>query len=262
MNHFLKNILDNKMLEVQQLKKNMSPHTKAKKIYDGKFKNALLKKPTGRVIAEIKRCSPSKGKLAEIPDAAQLATQYLQGGAVAISVLTDQKFFSGSLDDLTTVSRIMHTTPCAVLRKDFIIDTVQLIESAEHGADAVLLIAGVLKDQLSHFIETAYTLGLDTLVEVHDEDECKLAIASGAQIIGVNHRNLNSFEMENDRALSLLNRIPKNIISVAESGIHTAQHGAALCLSGFNAVLIGEALVTSTQPESFIHQVRQLCAHK
>lgn len=262
MNHFLEKILHNKMLEVQVLKKHMPCDEHSKKIYNGKFKNALLNGPAGRIIAEIKRCSPSKGRLADIPDVAKLAECYAEGGAAAISVLTEQKFFLGSLQDLEIVSHTLHHTACAVLRKDFIIDTTQLIESVQYGADAVLLIACVLKDRLPLFIEAAYNIGLDCLVEVHNETECLYAIASGAQIIGINHRDLDSFQMIEDRALSLLNHIPDNILKVAESGIHTEARAAELCLAGFNAVLIGEALVKAEKPNLFIQQARTLCAQK
>lgn len=259
MNNFLEEILSHKKSEVALLKTTSLAQKKIKKSYNGKFKKTLSSGPSGRVIAEIKRRSPSKGLLAEILDVASLATCYQRSSAAAISVLTDQQFFSGSLEDLQTTSRVLQYSNCAVLRKDFIIDTIQLTETVEHGADAVLLIAGVLQDQLAFFIETAKTLGLDTLVEVHDDEECLHAIKSGAEIIGINHRDLCSFHMHDDRAIALLKLLPKNIIKVAESGIHSKERAAELCLAGFDAVLIGEALVTAKQPDLFIRGIQKLC---
>lgn len=262
MNNFLEEILYNKMIEVALLKKTPLAQKQTKKPYTGKFKKALSSGYIGRVIAEIKRRSPSKGLLAEISDVGALAECYQKSGAAAVSILTDKNFFSGSLEDLQTASKILQPTPCAALRKDFIVDTIQLIETIEHGADAVLLIAAVLKNQLPFFIETTHQLGLDALVEVHDEEECIYAIKSGAQIIGINHRNLHSFKMANDRAVALLKHIPKNIIKVAESGIHSKERAAELCLAGFDAVLIGEALVTTQEPDLFIRGVQQLCVRE
>lgn len=216
---------------------------------------AALTQPKLAVIAEIKRRSPSKGDLAAIADPVNLAQQYVQGGAQAISILTDQKFFSGSLQDLQQVDQAMQkgiipATP--ILRKDFIIDRLQILEAVAAGADAVLLIVAVLGKKTQQLLEQVHALGIHALVEVHNEQEIALAVASGAQIIGVNNRNLTDFTIHTQHALNLVEKIPKNIIKIAESGILDAQLARDYHAAGYDAVLVGEALVKATDPVAFI----------
>jgi indole-3-glycerol phosphate synthase len=259
MTDFLKQILQSKQTEVNSLKKRLlrMPKDVVKKLNNPvkAAKLHLLASELGKlpltVIAEIKRCSPSKGFLAKIDDPAGLACRYALGGAKSISVLTESHYFQGSHADLRSVKKeINQSVP--ILRKDFIIDPIQLLESLFMGADIVLLIASVLKTRLREFIQKTKSMGLESIVEVHDEAELELAVESGAEIIGINNRNLTNFEISLDVAFGLIERIPHGIFTVAESGIsHPSQ--ARLChQAGFSGVLIGEALVRTDNPERFI----------
>jgi len=198
------------------------------------------------IIAEIKKASPSKGLLTRQFDPSRAAQAYLRGGAAALSVLTDEQFFQGSLGDLEA-ARAAAALP--VLRKDFTIDEAQVIEAAAHGADAVLLIAALLsEDQLRRYRELAEQLGMAALVEVHGESELAAAIGSGARIIGVNNRDLRTFQVTLDISLELAPRIPANVVKVAESGIHTRSDLARLASAGFQAFLVGERLMRASDP--------------
>jgi indole-3-glycerol phosphate synthase len=195
------------------------------------------------IIAEIKKASPSKGVLQPNFHPAFLAHAYEQGGAACLSVLTDKKYFQGSLHDLEA-ARAAVTIP--VLRKDFIIDRVQIYEAAAHGADAILLIAAVLEvSQLRNFRELASSLDMASLVEVHDQEELQQAVDSGAEIIGVNNRDLETFEVSLDTSLRLSYLMPASAIRVSESGIHTRADIELLRGAGFEAFLIGELLMRS-----------------
>jgi indole-3-glycerol phosphate synthase len=211
----------------------------------------VLKQKNLSVIAEIKRRSPSKGILHSTLNPAVLAKQYVAGGAAAISVLTDAHF-GGSLQDLKTVIEACPGMP--VLRKDFIIDEKQLYETARSGAHAVLLIAAVLQEQLSAFVQLAKSYGLETLVEVHNLDELKLAERAGAEIIGVNHRNLTTFEVSLDT--SLVSHFAPTVVKVAESGIFTATQASLMRRAGYDAILVGEALVKAEDPK---HLLQEFC---
>lgn len=217
------------------------------------FRNALLIDAMA-IIAEIKRKSPSKGKMADITDPVLLAQRYIAGGASALSVLTDQKFFGGHLDDLVNIAAAIHGQIIPILRKEFIIDTLQIAEAAAAGASAVLCIVAVLGKQTREMLEYAHTLGLDVLVEIHDRHELDVALDSGADIIGINNRDLTTFTVNTDRAFEIAAAIPAHIIKVAESGITHPSLVHEYYQAGFNAVLIGEALVTSSQPEEFIRE--------
>ncbi len=195
------------------------------------------------VIAEIKKASPSKGVLLEdfYPDS--IAQAYQQGGAAALSVLTDEKHFQGSLSDLET-ARAAVSLP--VLRKDFTIDGYHVHQAAAHGADAILLIAAILSErQMREFRELAENYRMSALVEVHDDEELKSAIASGARIIGVNNRNLHTFEVDLAVSLCLAEKIPPGVVKVAESGIHSPADVQRLCAAGYQAMLVGEHLMKS-----------------
>lgn len=198
------------------------------------------------IIAEIKKASPSKGVLQPDFHPALLAHAYEEGGAACLSVLTDKQYFQGSWSDLEA-ARAAVTLP--VLRKDFTIDRLQIFEAAAHGADAILLIAAVLDTlELQSFREVASSLGLDSLVEVHNNDELTKAIDSGAAIIGVNNRNLDTFEVSLDTSLRLSYRMPANVVRVSESGIHNRSDIDLLLGAGYSAFLVGESLMKSQDP--------------
>ena len=198
------------------------------------------------IIAEIKRASPSKGTLTHHFDPGAIAKLYALGGAAALSVLTDTEFFQGSLADLET-ARAGVSVP--VLRKDFTIDAFHVIEAAAHGADAILLIAAILEaSELRRLRELAAACHMAALVEVHDESELEAALASGARIVGVNNRNLHTFEVTLETSLRLAAKIPAEIVKVAESGIHSRSAVAQLEQAGFHAFLIGEHLMKAADP--------------
>ncbi len=206
------------------------------------FRAALLR-PGPSVIAEFKRASPSKGDIARNCDPAEVARTYQRGGAAALSVLTDEKFFGGSLEDLAAARG---NTDLAVLRKDFTLDEYHIAEAAAHCADAVLLIAAILDaKRLRELREYAARLGLAALVEVHDELELRSALESGAEIIGVNNRNLRTFEVTLETSIKLASMIPGSVVKVSESGIRTAADVHRLQEAGYDAFLVGEHLMRS-----------------
>ncbi|MCR9191319.1 MAG: indole-3-glycerol phosphate synthase TrpC [Gammaproteobacteria bacterium] len=218
----------------------------------GKSFKQSLSGDTLAVIAEIKRRSPSKGVLAAIPDPQGLAKTYSAGGANAISVLTDEQFFGGSGSDLSAVATALSAIPTPILCKDFILDPIQIAQAIARGADAILGVVSILRSRTSNVLTQAAQMGIDILVEVHDERELDLALAAGAEIIGVNNRDLKTFEIDAECALRLVERIPKDKIRIAESGILSPQLARDYHQAGFDAVLIGEALVTATDPADFI----------
>jgi len=202
------------------------------------------------VIAEVKKASPSKGLIREDFDAAWLAGRYEAGGAAALSVLTDEPYFQGSLKNLERASAAVRI-PC--LRKDFMVDEYQIVEARAHGADAILLIVAALSGaELKRFSVGARELGLDVLVEVHTAEEldCFLDVVGedGADAIGVNNRDLKSFEVRLETSIELVDRIPASVVRVAESGISTANEMARLRGAGFDAFLIGESLMRQADP--------------
>lgn len=198
------------------------------------------------VIAEIKKASPSKGLLAPDFQPGRLASLYEKGGAAALSVLTDERFFQGSLADLES-ARAAVSLP--VLRKDFTLDEFHIVEAAAHGADAVLLIAAILSAvELRRLRELAASYGMAAVVEVHDSDELDAAVDSGAEIIGVNNRNLHTFDVTLETSLRLAGQIPASIFRVSESGIHSARDVQRLRDAGYQAFLVGEHLMTAPDP--------------
>jgi indole-3-glycerol phosphate synthase len=198
------------------------------------------------IIAEIKKASPSKGVLVQDFDPPRIARAYQSGGAAALSVLTDETFFQGNLAHLEA-ARAAVSLP--VLRKDFTIHPSQILEAAAHGADAILLIAAILTtNQLRDFREAAATFRLSALVEVHNRPELQSAIDSGAGIIGVNNRNLSTFEVTLDTSLALAEHMPAGVLAVSESGIHSAADIVRLRAAGFRAFLVGEHLMKSGDP--------------
>lgn len=207
-------------------------------------------KPGVRVIAEVKRASPSKGALADIPDPAVLAGEYEAGGASVVSVLTEQRRFNGSLDDLDAV-RLAVDIP--VLRKDFIVTPYQVWEARAHGADVVLLIVAALEQNaLTCLIERVHSLGMTALVEVHEEDEVRRALDADARVIGVNHRNLKTLDVDLNTFARLAPLIPDGVVRVAESGIQGPKDVFELARHGADAVLVGEALVIGGDPRAAV----------
>lgn len=207
---------------------------------------AVLRREELSLIAEVKRRSPSKGDLAEIADPAALAGAYAEGGATAVSVLTERRRFGGSLADLDAVRAAVGIP---VLRKDFLVEDYQLWEARAHGADIVLLIVAALSDEdLSRMLTLAGTLGMTALLEVHDEVETQRAVDAGALVIGVNARNLKTLEVRPDTFSRLTPLIPDGCVKVAESGIAGSSDAAWYAGQGADAILVGEALVTGGDP--------------
>lgn len=205
------------------------------------------------VIAEVKRRSPSKGDLAAIADPAALAREYAAGGAAAISVLTEERRFGGSLDDLRAVRAAVDTP---VLRKDFIVEPYQLVEARAAGADLALLIVAALDDDLlRRLYDEAGELGLTVLVEVHDEAETERAVALGAELIGVNARNLKTLAVDADTFARLAPLIPDDRVKVAESGIAGPDDVRRFVAEGARAVLVGEALVKDGDPQGAVRSM-------
>ncbi len=209
--------------------------------------SALAPSDRVKIIGEVKRASPSRGPLADIPDPADLAMRYARGGASAVSVLTEGRRFGGSLEDLEAVRAAIDIP---VLRKDFIVLPYQVLEARAAGADLVLLMVSALtQPELLHLNALTEELGMMALVETHDADELSRAVDAGAKVIGVNARNLNTFELDRDLFGSLADRIPKGTVRVAESAVSSAADVAHYREAGAHVVLVGEALVTS-DPES------------
>ena len=218
-----------------------------------------LSGPGVAVIAEVKRSSPSKGALAEIADPAALAQDYEAGGAAAISVLTEERRFAGSLEDLV---RVRCAVSVPVLRKDFIISAYQLFEARAAGADMALLIVAALTDpELVSLIERARSIGLTPLVEVHTTDEVRRAVDAGATIIGVNARNLHTLSIEPKTFSRLAPQIPDGIVRVAESGVRGPHDVIELARAGADVVLVGEALVTGRDPRLGVADLVAAGAH-
>ena len=206
-----------------------------------------------KIISEVKRSSPSKGALADIPDPAALASMYEAGGASVVSVLTEQRRFHGSLADLDAVRAAVDIP---VLRKDFIVTPYQIHEARAHGADLVLLIVAALEQSaLVSLLERTRSLGMEALVETHSRLEALRALEAGVSIIGVNARNLKTLEVNRSTVEQVIDVIPQNVVAVAESGVAKAHDVFEYAKWGADAVLVGEALVTSGDPRSSIQDM-------
>ena len=217
------------------------------------FAASIRDTPHLAVIAEIKRKSPSKGDLNASLNPADLALQYQRGGASCLSVLTDTDHFGGSVADLQ-----MAHSACSVpvIRKDFTVDARDICDARIMGADCVLLIAAVLSvAEMSAFLELCREVDIDALVEVHDEAELELAMNAGAVMIGVNQRDLVTFAVDQARAVRMAPRIPDHVVRVAESGVRGRDDALALRAAGYDAILVGEHLVTSTNPEAALTEL-------
>ncbi|MBI1358598.1 MAG: indole-3-glycerol phosphate synthase TrpC [Acidobacteria bacterium] len=209
------------------------------------FRRALEAKAPA-IIAEVKRASPSEGQIRDSFDPMLIARQYEEAGAACLSVLTDKQFFGGTIDDLVS-ARAAVSLP--VLRKDFTLEGYHLLQAAVHGADCVLLIVAALGDtQLADLLHQAAELGLDALVEVHDEGELDRAVAVGAELIGVNNRNLKTLEVSLDTSVKLAKRLPAGTLAVSESGIRTADDIARLRDVGYRGFLVGTSLMKQDEP--------------
>lgn len=210
---------------------------------------------TLEVISEVKRSSPSKGALSDIPNPADLAAAYEAGGAAAISVLTEQRRFKGSLADLKAVRE---RVSIPVLRKDFTVDEYQIYEARAYGADLVLLIVAALDDEtLQRFLDLTHELGMNALVETHTSEEIERAKAVGARIVGVNVRNLKTLEVDNSNFEKLAQLLPEDAVTIAESGVLSAQDVADYAFHGAQAILVGEALVKSGEPTETVQLFRE-----
>lgn len=214
------------------------------------FRAALAGAERLAVISEVKRRSPSKGDLFQNLDPTVLAAQYESGGATCLSVLTDEEFFGGSIADLQA-ARSACSLPA--LRKDFTVSALDVADARLMGADAILLIAAALdRSTLAEFHSLATDLGLDALVEVHDERELDTALSVGATLVGVNQRDLVTFEVDHERAVRMASVIPDDVVKVAESGVRGPDDARALHRAGYDAVLVGESLVTSGDPAAAV----------
>jgi len=212
-----------------------------------------------KVIAEVKRSSPSKGALAIIADPAGLASDYAAGGASVISVLTERRRFGGSIEDLAAVRAAVDIP---VLRKDFIVSSYQVWEARAHGADAILLIVAALdQPTLIGLRERAESLGMTALVEVHDEAETDRAVQAGARVIGINARNLKTLEVDRGTFARLAPRIPRGIVKVAESGVRGPLDVIRYAQAGASAVLVGESLVIGGRPRAAVAELIAAGAH-
>jgi indole-3-glycerol phosphate synthase len=209
--------------------------------------------PSVRVIAELKKASPSKGLLRAEFHVEELARELEVAGAAALSVLTDEEFFQGSLENLRKASAAV-SIPC--LRKDFIVDEFQVLEARANSADAVLLIVAALtSDELARLARSARSQELDVLCEVHDEEELQRALDAGCDLIGVNTRDLRTFKVDLGTALRLADKIPADVVRVAESGIHSAEDVARLRAAGYDAFLVGESLMRAPSPGGALQEL-------
>ena len=245
----LKEIVDVKRREVERLKSEV-PISRLEKRIEAQSPPlnlaGALWGPSVRVMAEVKRASPVRGLLMPHFDPASLASTYVDGGAAAISVLTNRDHFQGCIEDLEAVHRVANPRGVPVLRKDFIFDPYQVHEARAYAADAILLIVSILTPQsLKELLELSRRYWMQCLVEVHDEEELVVALDSGAEVIGINNRDLRSFEADLGVTERLVREIPGDKVIVSESGIHTREHVQRAWRAGAHAVLIGEALVTS-----------------
>ncbi len=256
----LDKIITNTKNEVQQRKARL-PYLELRQLAESSpnmrpsFFEAL--KTNGiNIIAEVKKASPSRGLICENFDPVKIATEYERGGAAAISVLTDERFFQGHLSFLDSIAENVHLP---LLRKDFIIDDYQIYEAKLHFASAILLLANSLDAaQLQEFLDLAKSLGLDALVEIHNMNELEQVLPVSPSIIGVNNRDLKTFQVDVKTSLQLINHIPKEVVKVSESGIFISHDIDTLRDAGYNAFLIGESLMKQADRVNALKQLRGL----
>ncbi len=254
--HKLNEVADNKRrVSLEVLKEQCKKRQRTRSF------GAALKSSTNiRIIAEIKKASPSLGIIREDFDPVEIARIYEAGGAAAVSVLTDEKFFQGSLSYLTDVKKSVNLP---ILRKDFIVDAYQIYEARSAGADAILLIAALLsKEEIQRYLDLAEELGMDCLVEVHSEAELKQVLQTNADIIGINNRDLATFKIDLETTLRLRPLIPAGKIVVSESGIKSRADVEKLMKEGVDAILVGESLMKSHDMSSKLRELLGLVNHK
>lgn len=253
MSTWLERILEAKRERLKRAKQEMPLSALKERLPDfpkSTFESSLRKKGGLPVVAEIKRASPSKGILRKDLDPVQLARAYENGGAKAISVLTEEAYFLGSLDDLR---RVRENTGLPILCKDFILDPYQVYEARYYGADALLLILSILEDSQYLDLHTlALELGLTPVAEVHDQQDFQRALRAEVRAIGVNRRNLKTFEVERVRSEDLLGDLPEGVLKIAESGVRSREEIQELQAKGYDACLVGEALVRAEDPEALL----------
>jgi indole-3-glycerol phosphate synthase len=252
----LERILQSTREQLERRKREVSPQALSDRVLSAADRqgsgerrlHAALTQPGMGVIAEFKRRSPSAGTLREGADVAEVVRAYERGGAIALSVLTEGPSFGGSLEDLSA-ARAACELP--ILRKDFIVDPYQLYEAKDVGADAVLLIVAALAaEELASLHSSARELGLDALLEVHDGEELQRALGLGADLVGINNRDLRDFSVEVERTSRLMAQVPVGVTVVSESGIATAEQLRGLHAEGVGAVLVGEVLMRAEDPEA------------
>jgi indole-3-glycerol phosphate synthase len=220
---------------------------------------AILRAPGVGVIAEVKRSSPSKGQLAEIPDPAELAKEYAAGGARCVSVLTEGRWFGGSLEDFAAVRAVVDIP---LLRKDFVVSSYQVHEARAYGADVVLLIVAALEQNtLSGLLDRIESLGMTALVEVHTEEEADRALDAGARVIGVNARNLRTLEVDRSVFERIAPGLPGHVVKIAESGVRGPHDLIRYASAGADAVLVGEGLVTQKSPREAVAELVTAGSH-
>ncbi len=213
---------------------------------------AALRREKFSIIAEVKRSSPSKGSLAQISSPEKLARKYQEGGAAVISVLTEQRRFGGSLEDF---SKVRGEVSIPLLRKDFIVNEYLVKESRAYGADLILLIVAALgDDELKQLYHLVKSLGMEALIEIHNQEELERALAISPKIIGVNARNLKTLEIDQSNFAKLLPLIPSGIVRIAESGMSEPRDGQSALVAGADAILVGEALVKSENPADSVRE--------
>ncbi len=254
---FLARIVDDRRRRVAGMEREVPGHRLREALRDlapaGRLERPLRRGGPGnpiRLLCEVKRASPSKGILRDGVDPVATARLYEAGGAAAVSLVTEPDHFLG---DPGWVNRVRPETRLPILMKDFVVDSYQLLDAATRGADGVLLLAAVLSEiQLQRLISEARLLGLDALVEVHDEDELTRSIRAGATLVGINNRDLRTFEVDLETSIRLLPKVPPLVTAVAESGLSTPEDLARLRATRCDAVLVGEAFMTSADPAGLL----------
>jgi indole-3-glycerol phosphate synthase len=251
---FLDEILVSTRARVDDLKRKVTPEVLEARIASrppSRDFTRSLSQGSPSVIAEIKRASPAKGDIDRNLNAGDLARSYAMGGAAAISVLTEPDFFHGSLEDLEAAG----SARLPLLRKDFLLEDLQLLESRAAGADAVLLIARVLGDRLKNMYEGARALGMQSLVEIYDERDARWAVDCGASVVGINHRDLETFDVDLDRTRRLIPFLPSDTLIVSLSGVASRAEVDELAQQGAHAVLVGESLVRASDPAAKLREL-------
>jgi len=254
MHDVLNKIIESKHSEIKGKKEDLQKILNGHAVVAPLFKlRTALKQKEMAIIAEVKRKSPSSGTIADLMNPVEQVKLYNKGGAAVISVLTDYVYFGGTMDDLRSIA---HSSRTPVLMKDFIVDPIQIVEGLVAGASAVLLIVSVLGRKTKEMLLEVHRYGMEAIVEVHDREELSIALDAGAQIIGVNSRNLNTFQVNLHCAESLAGMFPPHVIKVAESGISTVKDVEKMRDCGYDAILVGEALMRSADPSALIQSFR------